>query len=157
MTTPPEPTTADLEARRAARRYPERPIVAVLAVVETIGQTVAHRIEGDRLGSIVDLGFSYAEFALTLKRAHDRDLPTWLVAALFVASVILDFLTVIGVNTELGDLSSPNPIAVLLTLPMTALSVVLLVDLGFRRGTKGLNRFGPDPLAGRAPAPPPDR
>ncbi|MGE0257768.1 MAG: NUDIX hydrolase [Alphaproteobacteria bacterium] len=28
-----EPTTADLEARRAARRYPERPIVAVLAVV----------------------------------------------------------------------------------------------------------------------------
>ena len=29
----PEPTTADLDARRAARRYPERPIVAVLAVV----------------------------------------------------------------------------------------------------------------------------
>jgi 8-oxo-dGTP diphosphatase len=29
----PQPSTADLEARRAARRYPERPIVAVLAVV----------------------------------------------------------------------------------------------------------------------------
>src|SRR5688572_13367784 len=28
-----EPTTADLEARRAARRYPDRPIIAVLAVV----------------------------------------------------------------------------------------------------------------------------
>ncbi len=28
-----EPTTADLEARRAARRYPDRPSVAVLAVV----------------------------------------------------------------------------------------------------------------------------
>jgi ADP-ribose pyrophosphatase YjhB (NUDIX family) len=28
-----EPTTADLEARRAARRYPDRPIVAVLVVV----------------------------------------------------------------------------------------------------------------------------
>ena len=28
-----EPTPADLEARRAARRYPDRPIVAVLAVV----------------------------------------------------------------------------------------------------------------------------
>src|SRR6202050_189654 len=28
-----EPTTADLEARRAARRYADRPIVAVLAVV----------------------------------------------------------------------------------------------------------------------------
>ncbi len=33
MTAPSEPTTADLEARRAARRYPDRPIVAVLAVV----------------------------------------------------------------------------------------------------------------------------
>src|SRR5690348_5804196 len=28
-----EPTTADLEARRAARLYPDRPIIAVLAVV----------------------------------------------------------------------------------------------------------------------------
>src|ERR1700683_3975952 len=28
-----EPSTADLDARRAARRYPDRPIVAVLAVV----------------------------------------------------------------------------------------------------------------------------
>src|SRR6266853_5363382 len=28
-----EPTTADLDARRAVRRYPDRPIVAVLAVV----------------------------------------------------------------------------------------------------------------------------
>ncbi len=47
--------------------------VLVLAVVETICQAVSHRIEGDRLGSIVDLAFSYPEFALTLKRAHDRN------------------------------------------------------------------------------------
>ena len=33
MSASPEPTTADLDARRAARRYPDRPIVAVLAVV----------------------------------------------------------------------------------------------------------------------------
>src|SRR6202451_4088472 len=33
MTTQSEPTTADLDARRAARRYPDRPIVAALAVV----------------------------------------------------------------------------------------------------------------------------
>jgi uncharacterized membrane protein YhaH (DUF805 family) len=121
--------------------------VAVLAVVETVGQTVAHRIEGDRLGSIVDLAFNYCEFALTLKRAHDRNLPTWLVAALFAASVILDFLTVVGVDTDLGDLNNPNLIAILLTIPMTAAAIVLLIDLGFRPGTKGPNRFGPDPLA----------
>jgi ADP-ribose pyrophosphatase YjhB (NUDIX family) len=33
MTNTSEPTTADLDARRAARRYPDRPIIAVLAVV----------------------------------------------------------------------------------------------------------------------------
>ncbi len=33
MTDQREPITADLDARRAARRYPDRPIVAVLAVV----------------------------------------------------------------------------------------------------------------------------
>jgi 8-oxo-dGTP diphosphatase len=33
MTKPPEPTAAELAARRAARRYPDRPVVAVLAVV----------------------------------------------------------------------------------------------------------------------------
>ena len=33
MTDTTEPTTADLDARRAARRYPERPIVGVLVVV----------------------------------------------------------------------------------------------------------------------------
>ena len=33
MTASSEPTTADLDARRAARRYPDRPIVGVLVVV----------------------------------------------------------------------------------------------------------------------------
>ena len=120
--------------------------VLVLAVVETICQAVSYRIEGDRLGSIVDLAFSYPEFALTLKRAHDRNLPTWWIAALFVGSVLLDFLTVTGVNTELGDMDQPNLIGVILTIPMGILCLVLLIDLGFRRGTKGPNRFGPDPL-----------
>jgi uncharacterized membrane protein YhaH (DUF805 family) len=120
--------------------------VLVLAVVETVCQLVSHRIEGERLGAIVDLAFSYPEFALTLKRAHDRNLPTWLIALLFAGSVLLDFLTVIGVNTALGDMDNLNPIGVILTIPLGLLGLVLLVDLGFRRGTKGPNRFGPDPL-----------
>ncbi len=121
--------------------------VLVLAVVEIVCQAVAHRIEGERLGSIVDLAFSYPEFALTLKRAHDRNLPTWWIAALFVGSVLLDFLTIIGVNTKLGDSNNLNLLGFILTIPLGILGLVLLVDLGFRPGTKGPNRFGPDPLA----------
>jgi uncharacterized membrane protein YhaH (DUF805 family) len=113
---------------------------------------VSHRIEGDRLGSIVDLAFSYPEFALTLKRAHDRNLPTWWIAALFVGSVLLNFLTVIGVNTELGPMNNLNLLGVMLTIPLGILGLVLLIDLGFRPGTKGPNRFGPDPAGRNAAA-----
>lgn len=66
-----EPTTADLEARREARRYPQRPIVAVLAVV----------LRGDRIlivqrrqqpnagrwgfpGGMLELGETVAEGAM---------------------------------------------------------------------------------------------
>jgi uncharacterized membrane protein YhaH (DUF805 family) len=120
--------------------------VVVLTVVETFCQAVSHRIEGDRLSSIVDLAFSYPEFALALKRAHDRNFSTWWIAALFVGSILLDFLTVTGVNTEVGDMNNLNLIGVILRIPLGILSLVLLVDLGFRPGTKGPNRFGPDPL-----------
>jgi uncharacterized membrane protein YhaH (DUF805 family) len=120
--------------------------VLVLVVVESICQMVAHRLEGDRLGAIVDLAFSYPELAVALKRAHDRNLPTWWVAVLFAGSVFLDFLAVTGVSTELGDMSNPNWIGVATTVPLGVLSLLLLVDLGFQPGTKGPNRFGPDPL-----------
>ena len=123
--------------------------VLVLAVVEIVCQAVAYRIEGERLGSIVDLAFSYPEFALTLKRAHDRNLPTWWIAVLFAGSVLLDFLTVIGVNTKLGDSGNLNLLGFILTVPLGILGLVLLADLGFRPGTKGPNRFGPDPLENR--------
>jgi 8-oxo-dGTP diphosphatase len=71
MTTLSEPTAADLEARRAARRYPERPIVAVLVIV----------LRGDRVlivqraqqpnagrwgfpGGVLELGETVAEGAM---------------------------------------------------------------------------------------------
>ncbi len=70
-----EPTTADLEARRAARRYPDRPIVAVLAVVlRPTGQQVealivqrAQQPNAGRWGfpgGVLELGETVAEGAM---------------------------------------------------------------------------------------------
>jgi uncharacterized membrane protein YhaH (DUF805 family) len=125
--------------------------VIVLVVVETACQMAANQIQGDRLGAIVDLAFCYPEFALALKRANDRDLAIWWLVVLFAGSAFMDFLVVIGVSTDLGDINDPNWIGVLTTIPLGALSLLVLADLGFRRGTQGPNRFGPDPLepAGR--------
>jgi 8-oxo-dGTP diphosphatase len=67
----PEPTTADLEARRAARRYPDRPIVAVLAVVVRDDKTLivqrAQQPNAGRWGfpgGVLELGETVAEGAM---------------------------------------------------------------------------------------------
>ena len=68
---PAEPTTADLEARRAARRYPDRPIVAVLAVVlrgeKALIVQRAQQPNAGRWGfpgGVLELGESVAEGAM---------------------------------------------------------------------------------------------
>src|ERR1700694_1365083 len=66
-----EPTTADLEARRAARRYPDRPIVAVLAVVLRENRALivqrAQQPNAGRWGfpgGVLELGETVAEGAM---------------------------------------------------------------------------------------------
>ena len=66
-----EPTTADLDARRAARRYPDRPIVAVLAVVlrgeEALIVQRAQQPNAGRWGfpgGVLELGETVAEGAM---------------------------------------------------------------------------------------------
>ena len=66
-----EPTTADLDARRAARRYPDRPIVAVLAVVLRGEQALivqrAQQPNAGRWGfpgGVLELGETVAEGAM---------------------------------------------------------------------------------------------
>ena len=66
-----EPTTADLDARRAARRYPDRPIVAVLAVVLREARALivqrAQQPNAGRWGfpgGVLELGETVAEGAM---------------------------------------------------------------------------------------------
>jgi|SRR5215470_3470144 len=119
--------------------------IALLAVVavEIAAHVVAYQIEGDRLSAIVDLAFSYPEFAILAKRGHDRDIPTWIPGLFFAISVLLDFLTVIGLG---GTRDQPSTLALVIALPWMAFGLALLADLGLRRGTVGPNRYGPDPL-----------
>ena len=119
--------------------------VAVLVVAELAGQALAYRIEGERLSVIVDLAFTYPEFAVMVKRANDRNLPTWLIGLFFAGIVLLDFLIL---QTANGRINSANPVLAMIFYSWAAFGLVLIADLGFRRGTVGPNRFGPDPLGG---------
>ena len=117
--------------------------VAVLSVVEVAAHFIAEQIQGDRLSAIIDVAFVYPEFALAVKRAHDRNMPVVFLIVFFAASAFLDLLTVLEMT---GTDDEPSSISVLIAVPFTILALFLLVELGFRRGTPGPNQYGPDPL-----------
>jgi len=118
--------------------------MGVVAAAEILGHLVANMIEGDRLGAIVDLAFTYPEFAIAVKRGHDRNLPVWLLGVFFGAGALLDLLTVLG---WAGSDEEPSMVSLAIAVPFTVVGLALLVELGFRRGTVGPNQYGPDPLA----------
>jgi uncharacterized membrane protein YhaH (DUF805 family) len=118
--------------------------MAAITLAEIFGHLLAEEIQGDRLSAIVDLAFTYPEFAIALKRAHDRNLPLWLLITFFGASALLDLFTVLELT---GTEDEPSIVSLVIALPFTVLSLALLVELGFRKGTTGPNQYGPDPLA----------
>jgi uncharacterized membrane protein YhaH (DUF805 family) len=134
---------------RITRRTFWLAMVAV-TVGEIFGHLLAEAIQGDRLSAIVDLAFTYPEFAIALKRGHDRNMPLWLLIAFFGAGAVLDLLTVLEMT---GTEDEPSMLSLAIALPFTVLGLALLVELGFRRGTPGPNQYGPDPLAPGATPP----
>jgi uncharacterized membrane protein YhaH (DUF805 family) len=118
--------------------------IAVLIVAELAVYLIAEALQGDRLSAIADLAFIYPEFAIAVKRAHDRDLPIWILVAFFGGEAVLDLLTVLEMS---GSSEQPSVMSLFIAVPFTVLLVALLIELGFRRGTIGPNQYGPDPVA----------
>ncbi len=86
----------------------------------------------------------YPAFAVNVKRAHDRNMPDWVLIAFFAANAFLDLLVVLDLA---GTNENPNLLSLAVAVPLTVVGLALLVELGFRKGTEGPNQYGPDPLA----------
>ena len=104
----------------------------------------AQQIGGDKLNAVVDLVFTYPEFAIAVKRGNDRNMPLWPIAIFFGGSVLLDLIAVLGLG---GTSEQPSRLSYAITVPFTIFGIGLLIELGFRKGTTGPNPYGPDPLA----------
>jgi uncharacterized membrane protein YhaH (DUF805 family) len=120
--------------------------MVVLLLAEILAHMIAETIQGDRLSAIVDLAFTYPEFAIAAKRGHDREMPLWLLIIFFGAGAVLDLLAVLELS---GTDEEPSMLSIFIAVPFTVLGLALLIELGFRRGTVGSNQYGPDPLAKR--------
>jgi uncharacterized membrane protein YhaH (DUF805 family) len=108
-----------------------------------VPELVSHFALGDRWISIVSLILTYPNFAVFAKRGHDRNVPSWIPGVFFAASVVLDLLVLFDL---VGPLKGPDTLFYVVTLPAGIMALILLIDFGFRRGTAGPNRYGPDPL-----------
>jgi uncharacterized membrane protein YhaH (DUF805 family) len=117
--------------------------VAILTAAEIVTQWLAYQIQGETLSAILDLAYTYPEFAIAVKRSNDRNLTPWVVALFFAINAALDLFTLLY-----GALDADSPINNFVLIPFALLAVILIAELGFRRGTEGPNRFGPDPLSG---------
>ena len=88
--------------------------------------------------------------AVTVRRLHDRNLSGWWIFSPMI--VVFFFGLLAGISGMATPDRSPPQDAAFVAVGVLA-NLAFLVNLAFVRGTKGANRFGPDPLAdARRPA-----
>jgi uncharacterized membrane protein YhaH (DUF805 family) len=111
----------------------------------SVPELLAHVAMGERWSAIASLLMAYPEFAVFAKRGHDRNVPTWIPALLIAGAVALNLLVLLDLS---GSLETPNTVFYAVAIPVGIVALILLIDFGFRRGTAGPNRYGPNPLDG---------
>jgi uncharacterized membrane protein YhaH (DUF805 family) len=132
---------ANFDGRLNRKPYWLANIALILAGIAL--QTIVIRTLGFAAALIFSLIWLYPTFALNVKRAHDRNRPTWLMAIFFTLLVIMILMQVFGLD-QAGD--EPTTAFLIVGISWFALAAFFFVDLGFLRGTVGTNRYGPDPL-----------
>ena len=91
--------------------------------------------------------FLYSAFAITVKRLHDRDKSAWWLMTFWLAPALFQ-----GTSHVVGKARAEWVLIAVLHVIGSILSTWGLIELGFRRGTKGANQYGPDPREGIAAA-----
>jgi uncharacterized membrane protein YhaH (DUF805 family) len=76
---------------------------------------------------------------VAIKRLHDRNKSGWWLLFFIVPPQLLEFVA--------GQLFGNEPISYVLRIPAIVVTLWMIVELGFLRGTIGPNRFGDDPLS----------
>lgn len=96
--------------------------------------------------TLFTLAFLIPETAVSVKRFHDRGWPNWVPYSYAIAIVVvtlLDHFRLIFAHPDptTGDLW--------IIAGVMAMLGFIVIDNGMLRGTRGPNRYGPDPLARR--------
>jgi uncharacterized membrane protein YhaH (DUF805 family) len=91
--------------------------------------------------AVVFLLILYCALAVTVKRLHDRNRRGW-----WILLFPLGFVVLVSMLSTFGEDLDPMVYYTLLALALI-IAITAVMELGLRRGTPALNRYGPDPLA----------
>ena len=94
------------------------------------------------LAGLVGLAMTLPAYFLMVKRSNDRDYPQTYVQALMALNIAFQIKNMI-MPIEVGG---PSFLSLIFSLVLAVAGLWALVDLGFLQGTRGPNRYGPDPL-----------
>ena len=94
------------------------------------------------LNFTVDAVLLYPGAVILVKRLHDRNLSGQLIGWLIVPYSVLMITNLLGMS---GDPEHMGFVETLLVLATGIVTIAFIIDLGFRAGTAGANRYGPEP------------
>lgn len=102
---------------------------------------------------LLSLALLYPAAALVTKRLHDRNKPAmpWL-AIFFGPGILLQVMQIVGIGFSPVEFQGevfmmPDGLGGIVSFVAAVVGIWAFVELGFLRGTRGDNDFGPDPLA----------
>ena len=93
---------------------------------------------------VVSLVVAYPCYVVLAKRLQDRN-SSYTLALAAVALMLISYAVFCLKKKKKAD--GITTVGYILNVPLLLLVIALVIELGFRRGTAGPNRFGPDPLA----------
>ncbi len=126
-------------------------IFTLVGVVQSlIGLALGNAVLFQLFNSLIGIVVLVASIAIGIKRLHDRDRSAWWLLLFYLGPFVLagagGAIRWAG-ESSVGLTEDWSLFPRLGLLGGLALLIWGLVEIGFRRGTAGYNRFGPDPLA----------
>jgi len=111
-------------------------VIYSVIVLTLIGAAFLFHFSGLFLAvfAIVCIVLFISGLAISIKRLHDRDKSGWWLLLFYGAPALFD---------AMDRLVSPHLVFNLVSI---AISLWMIIELGFLRGTPGPNPYGPDPL-----------
>ena len=135
--------------------------ILILGVAEAVLLFLALRAAGFPLAALLDptpktliiemlvmVVLLRPNLSLLIKRLHDRSRTGWWAFVLYGIIFLLSVMDAYGLDGTEGE---PNLLFFLVAAPSMLVIVWLLIELGFLRGVRGTNKYGPDPLEDASP------